>query len=78
MVSTFKLSERDRIRLELMKDAPLNQWIALLHDESRIVAASPDMIEVVELSRVAGESDPILVKTLPVWGEYATGFQEVR
>jgi len=44
------MSSPDAIRLELLRSAPLNSWIALSEDESRIVATGATYSEVVELS----------------------------
>ena len=71
----MQMSEKTRIRLNILREAPLDHWIALSHDESRMVAASFDMVDVVELSRAAGENDPVLIKTPPVWGELASAFE---
>jgi hypothetical protein len=56
-----------RTRLELLRSAPLDKWIALSQDESRIVAVGNDYGEVVEKSEAAGESDPLILKTPPEW-----------
>jgi len=59
-------SQEDR-RLEVLKSAPLDTWIALTEDESRIVATGSSYEEVVRNSEIAGISDPILIKTPKVW-----------
>jgi hypothetical protein len=55
------------IRLELLRSAPLDSWIALSEDETKIVAIGATYEEVVKNSENAGVSDPILLKTPPVW-----------
>jgi len=55
------------IRLELLRSAPLNSWIALSEDESRIVATGATYSEVVERSERAGESDPVIIRTPEKW-----------
>ncbi len=57
----------DAIRLELLRSAPLNSWIALSEDESRIVATGATYSEVVELSERAGVRDPLIIKTPEQW-----------
>lgn len=54
-------------RLELLRSAPLNSWIALSEDESRIVATGSTYSEVVERSEAAGEQDPLIIKTPEQW-----------
>jgi hypothetical protein len=54
-------------RFELLKSAPLDSWVALSEDETRIVAIGSSYNEVVEKSQSAGVSDPVLVKTPKEW-----------
>ena len=61
------MSPENEIRLELLRSAPLNKWIALSQDESSIVAVGETFGEVSELSDLAGVSDPVILKTPEVW-----------
>ncbi len=54
-------------RLEVLRSAPLNSWIALSEDESKIVAVGSTFSEVVTKSEEAGVSDPIIIKTPKAW-----------
>ena len=72
------LSERGRIRFDILQQAPLDQWIALSHDESKMVAASTDLDDAVALSEAAGEYDPIMIKTPPFWGEFVGDWPTYR
>jgi len=54
-------------RLDLLRSAPLNAWIALSEDESRIVATGASYQEVAEGSEKAGEPNPIIIKTPVRW-----------
>lgn len=54
-------------RLELLRSAPMDSWIALSEDESRIVAVGSSYAEVVKNSEDAGVSDPLLIKTPKRW-----------
>jgi len=54
-------------RLELLRSAPLDSWIALSEDETTIVATGSSYEEVVHKSENAGVSDPLLIKTPKVW-----------
>ena len=54
-------------RLELLRTAPMDSWIALSEDESQIVAVGTTYAEAVENSENAGVSDPLLIKTPKVW-----------
>jgi len=61
------MSPQDTRRLELLRSAPLNSWIALSEDESRIVATGATYSEVAERSELAGEADPLIIKTPEQW-----------
>ena len=61
------MSPENEIRLELLRSAPLNRWIALSEDESSIVAVGETYREVSELSDLAGISDPLILKTPQEW-----------
>ena len=52
------MSPRDTLRLELLRSAPSNSWIALSNDESRIVATGATFSEVAEMSDRAGGTRP--------------------
>ena len=54
-------------RLDVLRSAPLNSWIALSVDESKIVAVGSTFSEVVTNSEEAGVSDPIIIKTPKAW-----------
>lgn len=58
-------------RLEALRAAPLDAWIALAEDESRIVATGTTYEEVVTKSGEAGVEDPIIVKTPKSWLPFA-------
>ena len=60
------MSPQDSRRLELLRSAPLNSWIALSEDE-KIVATGATYSEVVERSEKAGVSDPFIIKTPDQW-----------
>ena len=55
------------IRLELLRSAPLDSWIAFSEDETKIVASGSSYEDVVKKSESAGVDDPILVKTPKSW-----------
>jgi hypothetical protein len=61
------MSPENRIRLELLRSAPLNKWIALSEDESNIIAIGETYGEVSERSDLAGVSDPVILKTPEEW-----------
>jgi hypothetical protein len=61
------VSPENKIRLELLRSAPLNKWIALSEDESSIVAVGETYGEVSERSDLAGEVDPVILKTPQEW-----------
>ena len=55
------------LRLEIPRSAPLDSWIALSEDESKIVAVGDSYDGVVSKSEKAGVSDPVLIKTPKCW-----------
>jgi hypothetical protein len=54
-------------RFEALRSAPLDSWIALSEDESKIVAVGTSYDDVVTKSEKLGVSDPVLVKTPKAW-----------
>jgi hypothetical protein len=60
------MSPQDEIRLETLRSAPLDRWVAISEDESRIVAVGQTYGEVSDLSDAAGEEVTIL-KTPTAW-----------
>ena len=58
-------------RFEALKSAPLDSWIALSEDETKIVAVGSTFEEAVERSESAGVYDPILIKTPKNWHSIA-------
>ena len=59
------------LRFEALKAAPLDSWIALSEDETKIVAVGSSYDEAVKNSERAGVSDPVLVKTPKAWHSIA-------
>ena len=54
-------------RFEALKAAPLDSWVALSEDETKIVATGKTYEEVVQVSEQAGVSEPIIIKTPKQW-----------
>jgi hypothetical protein len=50
----------------VLKDAPVGDWIALSHDQQRIVATAKTLDEAVKAAKSLGENDPIVMKVAPV------------
>ena len=61
----------DDARFEALKSAPLDSWVALSEDESKIVAVGSTYEEAVRKCESAGVSDPILIKTPKNWHSIA-------
>jgi len=59
------------LRFEALESAPLDSWIALSEDETKIVAVGSSYAEAVEKSESAGVTDPVLVKTPKAWHSVA-------
>jgi hypothetical protein len=58
-------------RLEALRSAPLDSWIALSDDESRIVAVGKTYEEAVRESENAGVHDPLIIKTPGIWSSFS-------
>jgi hypothetical protein len=54
-------------RLEVLRSAPLNTWIALSADESRIVATGSTFLEADDAAKKTGEEGYFLTKTPNSW-----------
>jgi len=54
-------------RLEALRNAPLDSWIALSADESQVVAVGNSYAEVAKNSEEAGVDDPVILKTPSRW-----------
>jgi hypothetical protein len=61
------MSPQAKIRLETLRSAPMDSWIAISEDESRIIAVGKTYSEASEKSDAAGEPDSIILKTPTVW-----------
>jgi hypothetical protein len=61
------MSPENQSRLELLRSAPLNKWIALSPDETTIVAVGETYSEVSDRSDSAGVSDPVIITTPEEW-----------
>lgn len=54
-------------RLDILRNAPLDSWIALSADETRLVGVGKTLEEAVREAEKNGESDPLILKTPPEW-----------
>ena len=54
-------------RLAALTSAPLNRWIALSADETRIVADADTFEEVATAAERNGEPDPIILRVPENW-----------
>lgn len=61
------MSVNSQTRLEALRLAPLDAWVALSEDESEIIAVGKTYSEVVALSEGRGVHDPVIVKTPSQW-----------
>jgi hypothetical protein len=58
-------------RLEALRSAPLDSWIALSEDEAKVVAVGATYSEVAENSDRAGVENPVIVKTPATWAPFS-------
>jgi len=56
-----------QLRLEILRDAEPNSWVAFSHDETSVVASASSYIEVVQQAEQVGEQDPVLVHIPEEW-----------
>ena len=54
-------------RLELLRSASMNKWVALSADETRIVAIGNTFLEADEAAKKTGEAGYFLTKTPDSW-----------
>ena len=57
----------DQARLLALQNAPLNKWIALSADETRIIAVGETFAEVTAAAEEAGEDDPLFMRVPEDW-----------
>jgi hypothetical protein len=69
------MSPQSIVRLNTLRSAPLDSWIAISEDESRIIAVGNTYTEVSDLSDAAGEPDPTIIKTPSSWDSLSVRFQ---
>jgi hypothetical protein len=65
------MSPQNATRLRTLESAPLDKWIALSEDQSRILAVGDTYGELSDKLDAAGEVDAVVMKTSPAWGEFA-------
>jgi hypothetical protein len=61
-------------RLQALESAPLDAWIGLSEDESRLVAVGSDYRDVSEKADAAGEPNVVILKTPSVWAPFSKFF----
>ena len=61
------MSPQVAARLEALRSAPLDSWVALSEDESKVIATGATYSEAAENSERAGVEDPIIVKIPASW-----------
>ncbi len=60
-------TKAEDLRLELLRSAPLNSWLALSADDSRIVAIGKTFIEADTAAKETGEKNYVLTRTPDAW-----------
>ncbi len=53
----------------MLAQAPLDGWIALSEDESKVVGSGTTMEEAVSAAAKQGVEEPVLVKSPKEWGQ---------
>jgi hypothetical protein len=54
-------------KAEVLRNAPRQCWVALSHDETRVMAHGATYAEAVARAQEVGEDDPVLVLTPEEW-----------
>lgn len=57
----------EELRFEALKAAPLDSWVALSEDQTKVVAVGATYDEAVKNSESAGVDDPVMIKTPKAW-----------
>jgi hypothetical protein len=61
------MSPEAALRLKALQSAPMDTWIALSEDESRVVATGHDYNDVAEKADATGETDVLILRTPSSW-----------
>lgn len=56
-----------KTRLDALRSAPLDSWVALSEDETKIIAVGKTYEEAARKSEKAGVEDPLILRTPPSW-----------
>lgn len=54
-------------RVKALREAPLDSWVVLSQDETRVVAAGQDLERVAQEAEANGISEPVLIRTPKDW-----------
>jgi len=54
-------------RVSALRSAPLNAWIALSDDETKVVATGKSCAEVAEQLSKLGDETSVILRTPPAW-----------
>lgn len=46
----------------LLSEIPKGAWVALSHDEQRVVAHAPELNDAIRMANSLGESDPVVTR----------------
>jgi hypothetical protein len=67
LIAMHTRPEPENRRAELLRSAPLNSWVALSADETKIVATGSTFMEADAVARKSGERDFVITKTPEAW-----------
>jgi hypothetical protein len=54
-------------RVKALREAPLDSWVVLSQDETRVVAAGQDLERVAQEAEANGVSEPVLIRIPKDW-----------
>jgi uncharacterized protein DUF5678 len=70
MITTADVSRmKPEARIEVLKNAPANGWVAFSENEEELVAYGTTYDEVVRKAEESGVSEPVVVKVPPAWND---------
>ena len=67
MASFPQMAVNHNRRVELLRSAPKNSWVAMSSDESRIITTGKTFLEVDAAAKQAGETDYFITRTPDAW-----------
>jgi hypothetical protein len=65
--ASMRLDQQSQARLDVLKTAPLDKWVALSADETKIIGQGDSFEEAARQADESGEKDPVLMLVPSEW-----------